>query len=577
MRLTSMTLKNFKGIDERGIRIDFAPITMLFGPNNAGKSTVMQALHLAQEVLCHPQADYDNVDMRGKGLDLGTFKDYVHKHDCNRDVRIGLEMMVHGLPISAKDLAQELGYGWYEVNELLDPVESIGVDITLRWSWHSNKPELAEYAVSINKRPLTTLRITTSGSNILADIDLFDISAFFPPEKRTKLLEEAEKVWDRIGKEPEDYGNELLDLKDAALEALPPLFRPFADQQRLMEGITGSAELGRLAAGEQRTIRCNAGSSVISQWGDWLPLSYDDIDPYHDVAVGEDDFQKNCVMLLQSLLLGPARCMQRVLNDLLYIGPLRSIPARGAFRAQKPSAARWADGLAAWDALATLPGPQIAAINKHLHGEGSLQTGYTVCRNRLLTLDVDNPLVPALRKLVMDDIDEGALPLLRDFLAQAPETRLMLRNEATGVELEPHDLGVGISQVLPVVVAATTAKRGALVAIEQPELHIHPAWQTALGDVFIKAIAEQDTPPMFLLETHSEHLMLRLLRRIREKHEGELPEGFSAVPPEIISVLYVQPDADERTEIIRIPVTPDGDFGKKWPNGFFAERAKELF
>lgn len=75
----------------------------------------------------------------------------------------------------------------------------------------------------------------------------------------------------------------------------------------------------------------------------------------------------------------------------------------------------------------------------------------------------------------MDDLDEGALPLLRDFLAQAPEIRLTLRNRTSGVELEPHDMGVGISQVLPVVVAATTAERGALVAIEQPELHIHPA------------------------------------------------------------------------------------------------------
>lgn len=41
MRLTALTIKNFKGIDERGVRIEFAPITLLFGPNNAGKSTVI--------------------------------------------------------------------------------------------------------------------------------------------------------------------------------------------------------------------------------------------------------------------------------------------------------------------------------------------------------------------------------------------------------------------------------------------------------------------------------------------------------------------------------------------------------
>lgn len=176
----------------------------------------------------------------------------------------------------------------------------------------------------------------------------------------------------------------------------------------------------------------------------------------------------------------------------------------------------------------------------------------------------------------MDDIDEGALPLLRDFLAQVPEIRLMIRNEATGVEVEPHDVGVGISQVLPIIVAAVTAKHGALIAMEQPELHIHPAWQTALGDVFCRAISNDD-PPMFLLETHSEHLMLRLLRRVRETSEAELPAGFPKMLPEMISVLCVQSNENGRTEIIRVSVTPDGDFGQQWPNGFFAERAKELF
>lgn len=577
MRLTSMTIKNFKGIGEHGVRIDFSPITLLFGPNNAGKSTVIQALHLAQEVLCHPQADYDNVDTRGKGLDLGTFKDYVHEHDLNRDVCISLEMAVSGLPVSHDDLERQSWERWNDVDALLNQIEHIGVDFVLRWSWQSNKPELAEYAVSINKRPLTTLRIITSGSEVLADIDFFDVSGFLPPEEHTKLLAQAEGAWDRITKKPEDYGNELLDLKDAAIEALHPFMRPFANMQRLVTHITGSDELGSLAAGELRTIGCNVGSAALAQWGDWLPLDYDDIEPIHSAEIYDNGALFNTMTLFQSLLLGPARCVQRALSELLYIGPLRSIPARGAFRTQKPSVTRWAEGLAAWDVLATLPARQLAAINQQLHGENSLQTGYTLQRKRLLILDAEAPLMPALRKLVMDDLDEGALPLLRDFLAQAPEIRLTLRNETSGVELEPHDMGVGISQVLPVVVAATTARRGALVAIEQPELHIHPAWQTALGDVFIKAIAGQETPPLFLLETHSEHLMLRLLRRIRETHEGELPESFPQVLPEMLSVLYVQPNEEGNTEIMQIPVTPDGDFGKKWPNGFFAERAKELF
>ena len=284
----------------------------------------------------------------------------------------------------------------------------------------------------------------------------------------------------------------------------------------------------------------------------------------------------NCLTLFCSFLLSPGKLAQNILDTLLYVGPLRAIPDRGFFRAQKATATRWAEGLAAWDVLATASDAQLVTINQCLHGADSLQAGYTVCRKRFLNLEAESPLVPALRKLIMDDIDEGALPLLRDFLAQVPEIRLMIRNEATGVEVEPHDVGVGISQVLPIIVAAVTAKHGALIAMEQPELHIHPAWQTALGDVFCRAISNDD-PPMFLLETHSEHLMLRLLRRVRETSEAELPAGFPKMLPEMISVLCVQSNENGRTEIIRVSVTPDGDFGQQWPNGFFAERAKELF
>ena len=99
MRLTALTVKNFKGIDEQGIRIDFAPITLLFGPNNAGKSTVIQALYLAREAFCQAEPDLEYAEPSGKGLDLGSFKNYVHRHDLSRTVFIGLELQTDGLPV----------------------------------------------------------------------------------------------------------------------------------------------------------------------------------------------------------------------------------------------------------------------------------------------------------------------------------------------------------------------------------------------------------------------------------------------------------------------------------------------
>ena len=149
--------------------------------------------------------------------------------------------------------------------------------------------------------------------------------------------------------------------------------------------------------------------------------------------------------------------------------------------------------------------------------------------------------------------------------------------DKAGIDASLRDVGFGISQVLPIVVQSRLSEKKTLL-IEQPEIHLHPAHQAELGDMFIRsALGEQRNT--ILLETHSEHLMLRILRRIRETSENEpLPEGIPAIRPEDVAVLYVQPgEGDEGAQVIEIPVTADGDFARLWPEGFFVERSKELF
>ncbi len=138
---------------------------------------------------------------------------------------------------------------------------------------------------------------------------------------------------------------------------------------------------------------------------------------------------------------------------------------------------------------------------------------------------------------------------------------------------------MGISQMVPVVVACLMDPDG-LIAIEQPELHIHPAIQVGLGDLFIEAT--QGSQPAvgpersLLIETHSEHIMLRLLRRVREQTENELPPGVVGLTAGDLSVVYVENSA-EGVRFRPLRVGPDGDFVDRWPHGFFAERAEELF
>lgn len=110
--------------------------------------------------------------------------------------------------------------------------------------------------------------------------------------------------------------------------------------------------------------------------------------------------------------------------------------------------------------------------------------------------------------------------------------------------------------------------------IEQPELHLHPALQAELGDLFIQsALGEQKNT--FILETHSEHLLLRIMRRMRETSQGNLPAGVPPVRPEDVAVLYVEQDGPQ--SIVReMPLNERGELVKAWPGGFFEEGLREV-
>ena len=134
------------------------------------------------------------------------------------------------------------------------------------------------------------------------------------------------------------------------------------------------------------------------------------------------------------------------------------------------------------------------------------------------------------------------------------------------------DVGTGISCVIPVLAAI----HGPQSFIQQPELHLHPALQSALGDVLTDRLATG--PCQHFIETHSEHLLLRLLRRVRETHAGKHPAASPlALTPQQLSILYFDPQPDGSTQVRQIRVSRDGDFIDRWPRGFFEERRRELF
>src|SRR5215831_3975707 len=105
MRLDKIEIENFKGVGETQA-IELKPITLLFGPNSAGKSTILQALHYVREVLERSNVDPD-VTIAGGLTDLGGFATLVHSHELDRAVRLKLsldlsdEQGAEGLPLNS--------------------------------------------------------------------------------------------------------------------------------------------------------------------------------------------------------------------------------------------------------------------------------------------------------------------------------------------------------------------------------------------------------------------------------------------------------------------------------------------
>jgi predicted ATPase len=117
---------------------------------------------------------------------------------------------------------------------------------------------------------------------------------------------------------------------------------------------------------------------------------------------------------------------------------------------------------------------------------------------------------------------------------------------------------------VPVIVTALDGEER-LLAIEQPELHIHPRLQAEIADLFVEAISKNKH--RFIIETHSEHLILRLLRRIRETEQQKAPANRQLRTHDL-AIYYLKQENGTSSET-RIDVDVKGEFIQPWPDDFF--------
>jgi len=143
--------------------------------------------------------------------------------------------------------------------------------------------------------------------------------------------------------------------------------------------------------------------------------------------------------------------------------------------------------------------------------------------------------------------------------------RLYVRDVEKNVDLPPPSVGVGICQVIPVV-TAVLADGAHMIQVEQPAIHLHPAQQAAMGDLLVVG-ALTGAGKVLLVETHSEHLILRLQRRIREHAKGQA-KGAPAITADHVAVYHIA-QQDGQTVVRPIDLDQYGDFVQPWPDDFF--------
>lgn len=557
---------NFKAFAETQ-RIPIKPITLIFGPNSAGKSSFIHSLALAHEAQRTGRLDVYKTELGGSAIDLGGFRQYVHRTDAARRVEWGAEIetsRLHG-----------------RLAELLAPAKQVAAHLSIG------------IALDNEGRPVAGAEPTVTSYDMVADGQtLLRMSRRPDGTLRLDRLDQGHAVLKEVLKAIVTTATTTDSITPSDFEGIGEAIARLLPELRVVPGNLFPTGITMLQAkggeSEQPTLfpvsRGNRSEDLANAIRFFLPRTLDE------------------------LIKGLSGVLSDELRRLQYLGPLRSFPPRHLAFSEHEDANWYAGGGYAWDVVRRDDAVR-AAVNRWL-GADVLRTPYELRVRKLIAPENEGE---ALEKWVLgvaqafdwirgrsgelsqegfeiieslgfvdkkEDSDHEAgthdpwaewetdivVRLMKSALARGGDiSELILLDQRNGTPVTHRDVGIGITQVLPVLVMAYASK-GRIISMEQPEIHLHPALQAELGDLFIEsALGERRNT--FILETHSEHLILRLLRRIREKK----------LRPDDICVLYADAVKGGGTRVIELRVDDDGDFIDEWPGGFFEESYHEKF
>ncbi len=131
------------------------------------------------------------------------------------------------------------------------------------------------------------------------------------------------------------------------------------------------------------------------------------------------------------------------------------------------------------------------------------------------------------------------------------------------IKISSMHVGLGYPLILPFIVQCIIAKNK-IILIEEPEVHLHPKIEADLADLIVESSTLRNN--QFIIETHSEDFLLRILRSIRKEN----------LKPEHVSVNYITPDDKNGSKVNKININKFGQYTTPWHDNLFAERRREF-
>ncbi|TQE99083.1 MAG: DUF3696 domain-containing protein [Spiribacter salinus] len=441
--LRKLRIQKFKAWADTGY-IRLAPITVLFGGNSAGKSSVSQfLLSLKQTVESPDRKRVLHLGDRNSLVDLGTFRDVIFNHDEDSELQLELAFDLDQ-PKSVRDAKSDKEYTGSSIDFSVNWRMAGRRLIVHRLKYRLGDPQETGFAVSFSRESTARSRYRLEADNY-------------------SLVRNKGRGWPL----PE-----------------PVKFYKFPDEATAYYQNTGFLD---------------------------------------DLALW----------------------MEQTFDRMYYLGPLREYPARSyIWSGEHPSHV----GLRGDRAIEAL----LAG------GERQISAGYMRKYRPLQEV-----VARWLRKMGLISEFE-----VRPIAQNRKEYEVVVSSYKGGSSVNLPDVGFGVSQVLPVIVQCFYAPRASTVIFEQPEIHLHPSVQASLADLFIEAMRSkedgEERANQFIIESHSEHFLRRLQRRIAEEE----------IKNEDVAIYFCeQTPSGARLRELEIDI-----FGNitNWPEHFFGDEIGDL-